>query len=104
MKIQFNTANNVSGSEALSTKFSETIEQALSRFNERITRVEVHFTDENGHKSGTDDKRCMLEARLEGLQPIAVTNNAATLEQALTGAITKLKTSLDTTLGKMRNY
>jgi hypothetical protein len=46
----------------------------------------------------------MLEARLEGMQPIAVTNNGATEEHALKGAIDKLKAALDTIIGRLRNY
>jgi hypothetical protein len=46
----------------------------------------------------------MLEARLEGLQPIAVTNNADTIELAVKGAVDKLKSSLDTVIGRMRNH
>ena len=36
------------------------------RFSAHITRVEVHLGDENAGKRGSDDKRCMMEARLEG--------------------------------------
>ncbi len=104
MKIQFNTDNNILGTEALRGPIEERIEQSLSRFSERITRVEVHLNDENGHKGGQDDKRCMLEARLEGMQPISVTNNDATEEQAVRGAIIKLKAALDTVIGRARNH
>ncbi len=33
--------------------------------------MEVHRSDENGSKSGQNDKRCVTEARLEGRQPVA---------------------------------
>lgn len=104
MNIQFNTDNNIKGSEALRTPLMETISKELSRFSNQITRVEVHLNDQNGHKEGQNDKQCTIEARLEGLQPIAVTNNANNHEDAVKGALTKLKTSLDTTIGKLRNY
>lgn len=104
MHIQFNTDNNIKGTEELRGPLEEKITNSLSRFNERITRIEVHFNDENSHKSGENDKRCMLEARLEGMQPVSVTNNDATKEQALTGALNKLKAALDTVIGKSRNY
>lgn len=104
MTIQFNTDNNITGSEELRAPLTAIISEALSRFSDQITRLEVHLTDENSHKSGQNDKRCMLEARLEGMKPIAVTNNAGTHEQAVKGAVDKLKTSLDTVLGRLRNY
>ena len=46
----------------------------------------------------------MIEARLEGRQPIAVTANANDYELAVSGAIEKLKASLDTIEGKLRNH
>lgn len=104
MQIQFNTDNNIRGSEELRKPLEETISRSLDRFSERITRLEVHLNDENSHKGGDNDRRCMLEARLEGMQPVAVTNNAGTNEEAVRGAVNKLKAALDTALGKLRNY
>ena len=104
MIIQFNTDNNIEGSERLNEYFSTTLSESLNRFSNQITRLEVHLTDENSNKEGQNDKRCMLEARLEGIQPIAVTNNADTIEQAVKGAVDKLKSSLDTVIGKLRNH
>ena len=45
-----------------------------------------------------------MEARLEGKQPIAVANQADTTDQAVSGAIDKLKASLETIKGRERNY
>lgn len=104
MTIQFNTDNNITGSEELQAPLNAAIEKSLSRFSNQITRVEVHLNDENSHKKGQNDKRCMLEARMEGRQPIAVTNNADTNEQAVKGALDKLIASLETIIGRARNY
>jgi len=103
MTIQFNTDNNIRGSEELRVPLIALISKKLSRFGHQITRVEVHMSDEDGDKDGLNDKRCMIEARLEGMQPIAVTYHANTHEQAVEGAIDKLKASLDKTLGRTRN-
>ena len=59
------------------------VERILGHLAEHITRVEVHLSDENGKKGGSHDKRCMMEARLEGHQPIAVTHEAETIAQAI---------------------
>ena len=104
MTIQFNTDNNITGSEELQAPLNAAIEKSLSRFSNQITRVEVHLNDENSLKKGQNDKRCMLEARMEGRQPIAVTNNADTNEQAVKGALDKLIASLETIIGRARNY
>jgi hypothetical protein len=66
----------------------------------RITRVEVHLSDEDGQRSGHRDKRCMMEARIEGRPPIAVTDQAATLDLAVEGAAGKLERLLDSTFGR----
>lgn len=104
MKIQLNTDVHIDGTEALAAQVSATVEQALERFSEHVTRVEVHLSDENGGKSGQQDQRCMLEARLEGRQPVAVTDHAATLEQAVHGSATKLAHLLDRTLGRLHDH
>jgi ribosome-associated translation inhibitor RaiA len=104
MKIQLNTDINIEGTEALAAQVRKTVEQALARFVEHVTRVEVHLSDENAGKSGQQDQRCMLEARLEGRQPVAVTEHAATLEQAVHGAAQKLAHLLDSRLGRLHDH
>jgi len=104
MTIQFNTDDNITGSEELRAPLIALISEELSRFSQHITRLEVHLSDENGNKEGLNDIRCLLEARLEGRHPIAVTNLGNTHEQAVEGAIDKLKTSLNTILGRLRNH
>jgi ribosome-associated translation inhibitor RaiA len=104
MTIQINTDNNIKGDEHLAEYCRNTVATVLSRFSEQVTRVEVHLNDENSHKEGPNDKRCLVEARLEGMNPIAVTNTAANNEQALKGALNKMKSSLDSAIGKLRNF
>ncbi|MFT6791084.1 MAG: ribosome-associated translation inhibitor RaiA [Cellvibrionaceae bacterium] len=104
MKIQLNTDVNIHGTEALAAQVSASVEQALEHFKEHITRVEVHLSDENSGSSGQHDHRCMLEARLEGQQPMAVTEHAATLDQAVHGAAQKLAHLLDSRLGRLNNH
>ena len=104
MTIQFNTDHNIKGSEKLRAPLEAVISEELSRFSSQITRLEVHLSDEDGNKNGQNDKRCMIEARHERMKPIAVTNHANTHEEAVEGAIDKLKTSLDTILGRLSNH
>ena len=104
MNIQFNTDNNITGSENLNDKLSTIIASNLERYSEQITRIEVHLGDVNSHKEGVNDKRCMIEARLEGLQPIAVTGHGDNIEQSVKTALSKLKGSIDSVLGRLSNY
>lgn len=102
MKIQLNTGNHVEGGEELTRQVEGVVEGALGRFSDRITRVEVHLTDQNGsQKSGDNDKKCVMEARLAGMQPIAVSAEGSSLEQALGGGADKLEKTLKRTLEKL---
>lgn len=103
MTIQINTDNNINGTEALTAQYEAQIESELNRFSEHITPIEVHLSDESGHKDRVNTKRCLLEARVEGRQPIAVSNQADTLDQAMDGALVKLASSLNTIMSKMSN-
>ena len=76
MQIQINTDKNVEGNERLVTYFTSELNNELTRFDDKITRIEVHFGDENSTKFGKNDKRCLIEVRLAGLQPIAVTDHS----------------------------
>jgi len=99
MKIQVNTDNHIQGSAELTRQVEAVVQSALDRFSDRITRVEVHFSDENSsQKGGDNDKRCVMEARLAGLSPITVSHNGAAIEQALTGAADTLEKTLKRTL------
>lgn len=102
MLVQVHTDNHVHGSEGLAGFVQTQIEGSLQRFGEQVIRVEAFLADENsGEKKGDNDKRCTIEARLAGLQPVAVHHRGATLEQAIDGAIEKLETTLDHTIDKL---
>ncbi len=105
MHIQINTDHNIEGHEALKTHVASIVEAALSPFSEHITRVEVHLGDEDSaaknRKTGKNDKRCMLEARLAGHPPLAVTAHADTIHQSVDSASEKLARLVESTLGRL---
>jgi ribosome-associated translation inhibitor RaiA len=104
MQIQINTDHNIRGHAALIATVTDVVENALSRFSEHITHVEVHLSDENSDKKGgRDDMRCMLEARLEGRPAIAVTHQATTLDEAVEGAVDKLANLIENTLERQHD-
>lgn len=104
MIVKINMDKTLSGEERQHDYFRSKVEDELKRFESHITRIEVHLKDENGIKEGFNDLSCMLEARLEGRQPIAVSSQGGTVEQALSNAIDKIKTSVETIIGKSKNY
>jgi len=101
MKIQINTDNNIEGSDEFTHEMRAMVESALDRFAEHITRVEVHLSDENSSHKGGNDKRCIMEARMEGMQPVAATDQAETIEEAVNGAAEKLERLIDHELGRL---
>jgi len=104
MYIQVNTDRNIEGHQALNARVSGVVEDALSRFSDHISRVEVHLSDVNSNKKGgDDDMRCMVEVRIKGRQPIAITHHAATVDQVVDGAVDKLVSLIETTLGRQQH-
>lgn len=104
MNIQFSTDKTITGEERQADYFESQIEQALKRYQSHITTIAVHVKDKNGIKEGFNNIACVIEARIEGRQPIAVTDQANSIELAVTGAIDKLKASLETILGKIQRH
>ncbi|NPC56294.1 HPF/RaiA family ribosome-associated protein [Caenimonas soli] len=104
MLVQVNTGNGLENKEALERWADEFLNEALARFNQEITRIEVQLTDENSVKNGAADRRCMLEARLNGHAPLAVNHHAATQDEAFRGATQRLINLLDHTLGKLDRH
>jgi ribosome-associated translation inhibitor RaiA len=105
MQIQINTDGNIECHEQVAEQVEAVVRNALQRFTEKITRVEVHLSDENSDKKfGAEDERCLLEARPAGHQPIAVSHEAATTELAVEGALERLTHLLDGTLERMGKH
>ncbi|MFN7002671.1 MAG: HPF/RaiA family ribosome-associated protein [Roseinatronobacter sp.] len=103
MHIQVNTDNTISGREDVTSFVEGVIQSKLGAVSGSITRVEVHLQDQNAEKKGPDDKRCLIEVRLEGRQPVSTTDTSDNLQSAITGAVDKMRNLLDRELGKARN-
>ena len=104
IKIQLNTDHNIQGDQALQAQVEGIMDKVLGRFADRITRLEVHLSDQNAQKGGRDDMGCRIEARLEGRRPLAVNARDATLERAVSSCAQKMRNALETELGRARPY
>jgi ribosome-associated translation inhibitor RaiA len=104
MQVQVNTSNGIQNKDALERWADEYLTAELARFKQEITRVEVQLSDENKAKNGATDKRCTMEARLTGHEPLAVNHHAETQDLAFRGATQKLIRLLDHTLGKLDRH
>jgi hypothetical protein len=99
MYIQINTDHNIKGHQALNAQIIAVVEIALSQFSDHITRVDIHLSDVNSNKKGgNNDIRCMIEVHIKDRRPIAVTHQAATLDQVIDGAVAQLTSLIKTTL------
>ncbi len=104
MQIQVNTDNNIDGNADLIQEAEEILGRVLARFADKLTRLEVHLSDEDGtSKSVGADKKCVLEARIEGRPPTSASDMAPTTGQAVNGAARKMVRVLESELGKLGN-
>jgi hypothetical protein len=102
MKVQVNTSNDIGNKDALERWATDYLNEQLGRFDQDITSIEVQLTDENhSAKGGGIDKRCMMEARVNGRAPIAVTNYAPDQNLAFRGAADKLANAIEHAFGKL---
>jgi hypothetical protein len=101
--IQIHAANQVPSDSDRDARLEDQIRQRLARFEDRITDVEVHVSDVNGTRGGHADLRCSLEARVNGLPPIAVVDEGDNVDRAVIGAAKKAVRALDHQLGKLRD-
>jgi hypothetical protein len=104
MQIQINTDHNLKVHESEAGQLRAIVQDVIGRFADHITRVEMHLSDENASKRSEDDKRCLLEARPEGRNPVAVSHQASTLILAVEGAAEKLARAMDSDIGRQRSH
>lgn len=104
MQFHLNSDHTIEADQRMETVLEEIVRDELSQFSDRITRVELHVSDENSRvKGGPQDKRCTIEVRLAGLDPRSATHKAPSLKEAVVGASGKAKRQIESTLGKLNN-
>jgi ribosome-associated translation inhibitor RaiA len=103
MQIQINTDSTIEQHEPLTKHAEAVVQETLSRFSEHITRVVVHLGETSDSKSSSGAHRCLMEARIEGHPPIATSDHATSMHQAIQGAAEKLKRAIDSTLGRIND-
>ena len=101
MFIQINTDNQVESDAERDAAIEEQIRQRLARFEGRITDIEIHVSDINGPRGGAADLRATLEARVNGVPPVAVADHGSTVDRAILGAAKKAARAIDHQLGKL---
>lgn len=100
MQIQVNPGD-ATVTDELEHTVHEEVKKATAHFAQRVTRIEAHLRDLNGPKSGLD-KRCTIEVRLAGLDPIAVEHDATDMYEAIRGAAGKMQRAVEHLLDRHR--
>jgi hypothetical protein len=101
MQVLLNTDPHTDGRQSMAQYLEAVVAESIGHYGERITRVEGHLSDANSSaKANIEEIHCTLEARLVGLDPVVVTDRAATAHQAIHGAVGKLERALSSVLGK----
>jgi ribosomal subunit interface protein len=104
MQVQVETDNHIQNREELARYVESVVLDCVDRFADHITSVQVHLHDDNSpDKKSDDDFRCLMEARLTKLKPVAVNEHAGNLHQAINGAGDKLQRALDSLIGKLED-
>jgi ribosomal subunit interface protein len=85
MRIEIQ-ARNVSLSSRLRRQTEGRIRAALTRFDERITRVSLWLSDVNGPKGGTD-KNCQVQVVMTGKPDVFIEETRDTIFAAINRAL-----------------
>lgn len=88
--IQINSRG-MTTTAAIDQHIHDQITTHLTRFLKRLTRIEVHISDENEpHRDTGDDKKCLIEARPAGRDPLVAEHTCGDMYEAIDEAINKL--------------
>ena len=100
MQLLVETDKNIALTDDLRARLERKLQSAAGQHQDQITRIQVFLTDVNNEKGGINDKRCVIEARPAGLEPIAVNHHASTVELAIDGAVARLGSLLESRFGR----
>lgn len=102
MLIQINTDKNIDGTAEMIHHFTTLLQNQLARFDENITRVVVFLSDENASREAGNDKKCILEVRPKGQDPLVVTTVTDSIHQSVKSAAEKMFLTLEKVAQKKR--
>jgi hypothetical protein len=100
MKIQVNSDKTIDVDASLTGFVEGEVSRVLDRFAKRLTRVEIHLSDVDNKKTGKADKRCLIEVRPVGGNPLSASALALTTEASVGAALGKMQRSLTTFFGR----
>jgi ribosome-associated translation inhibitor RaiA len=103
MKVRISHDDHIRSSQQRDEEIERLVDEHLGRFGEVITSVQVHLSDENGPRVTQGDRRCLMEARVAGREPIVASYRADTVRQAVSGAASRLERAIDQSRDRRRD-
>ncbi|MHC5002683.1 MAG: HPF/RaiA family ribosome-associated protein [Planctomycetota bacterium] len=103
MQIQVHSADAQVGDPVINCVY-EHVGAALDVFDEQITRVEVHLHDDDGPKSSGTGKRCVIEVRLAGHQPLGVEHQSNDIYESIRAAAGKAERAVRRRIERHREH
>ena len=101
MRIELKTDSDIEGHDELARYVETVVTAALEHDQAKVASVDVQISGVRGATAGAaDDIRCLVEARLEVLHPLAVAHQASTIHETVRGAAAKLKHAVNLALGR----
>ncbi len=100
MQVLINTDNRTDGPASRTDALELRVNDGLSRFASRLSRVEAHIRDVDGDNNGARGMQARLEARPNGGDPLSAKAVGVDAEQALNNALAAMISRLDSHFGK----
>lgn len=85
----------------LRTHVERRVQFSLSRFRDRLRRIDVRLSDLNGPRGGVD-KRCRMMLRLQGMPDIVVDDTEADMYAAIHRSAERAQQTLSRQLARAR--
>lgn len=102
MNVQIH-ASDFTLTDGLREHISWRVAYATTHGRDVISRIVVHLSDINGPRGGVD-KRCGVELRLKGLEPLIVEDVQADLYVAIDRAFERIERSMHRRLARRRDF
>ena len=94
-------ARNFSLTSAIDTHTRQKLEHMLNNFGDRILKITVHLSDDNGPKGGID-KHCHIHVDLKKLPTVVIEESQENLYTAIDNAIHRADRAVRKTIEKVQ--
>jgi len=94
-------ARNFTLTDAIETHTRQKLEQMLHKFGDRILKITVHVSDDNGPKGGVD-KHCHIHVDMKKLPTVIIEDSEESLYTAIDNASHRAERAVRKTIEKVQ--